>query len=1132
MGDRISVFISSTSLDLTAYREKIQEIILKLGMHPIAMETFNPSDFNALQVCYDKLCECDIFVGVYAHRYGYAPDFSASYTTIEGEKRAGNGLTSITHLEYLWALERNMPLLLFVLSDTDATGELLDWPPAYVEAEPGKSQIKRFKATLMNRHVVGFFHSPDHLAAQVATGLAEINLKREFTKPTSSRPVNKVTTRYLKWLREDIDNRLSVSIHRARLLDLGLEQKVGAVRPWTYQGYKQDLQMRTFQDFDEAFNEFNRRLLVLGAPGSGKSTTLLDIARQLTIQAQTETSASIPVLLNLTRWSRDVTPSSDSLPFLNPSTSAVDLQSFTDWLANAISETPGGVPKNEARQWVANGQIALLLDGLDEVETSRRAEVVQAINNYARQQPDIPIVVCSRVTDYEPLMQSRETQLRLNGAVTLQAPDDIQIQIYLSAARADGLREAIASDYGLHELARIPLTLSMMVLAYGDSAASAIPQNLSLTERRRHLFDFYIDRMMQRAARRMAADREIHTESLNPSENVSLPYTRKQVNDYLGWVAARLIENAQNTFSANQLAALPIRKRPGQRTLAEPITLLNALLIFLLASFVVAILNLVSGSDLGALGLYSVSAGLTGLMSYYIMLRDLKASFLATTADRQWRALLLLTWVGCLIISTQGLHISLASIEPPVIWIEPLVPILLVLLIYNRRIFKRLNIVNPELMNWILAFCGFVAFNRLAAQTGLESQIEARASLSIALGCVIGLMTFPNTLLWTIPTLVIIVATAFLAMVIDPILVWVIIPIIIIWFILQFSRNAPTSPSDNESSLSMFQLWMKRLTQWSIQISQMLLAPLIQLMGQIRGEIPHPTTSFFDFATNAMILKRSGNDFEFIHRLLRDHFAEQMFGAGAIHYVLLGHQQFENGDYEAMHDSFVQAVHFAPNSPTPYLWWADCYRVLGRYSEAVAHFDRAIALGSTDVTTYHLSAVAHLGNGTYEEAYQNLNLAIQHDPERGIHYYWRALAEIGLSHYAEALADLTTRRTKPLESTDNIRYVMLWESVIHSLCNRENEAQHAFAECMRLASESETLDQIIVYALQCLLSDDPETAWPYLTQIMEGGLYLHQFWVIRLYIAILVRCFPNRWQIRSIRWRFENNIVIKYPIDV
>jgi hypothetical protein len=181
MAERINVFISSTSKDLTRYRAKVKEAVLRAGAFPIAMEEFTATERNALQLCYDEVQHAEVFIGIYAHRYGYAPGTDATYTTTANKVRPGDGVTGITHLEYLWAMERKLPMLLYVVSDKGEDGEELAWPLSQVEDEPGKSRLKGLKSLIMGKHVVGFFYSPDHLAAQVSSVLPKILPQRTGT---------------------------------------------------------------------------------------------------------------------------------------------------------------------------------------------------------------------------------------------------------------------------------------------------------------------------------------------------------------------------------------------------------------------------------------------------------------------------------------------------------------------------------------------------------------------------------------------------------------------------------------------------------------------------------------------------------------------------------------------------------------------------------------------------------------------------------------------------------------------------------------------------------------------------------------------------------------------------------------
>lgn len=168
MAVKISVYISSTPRDLEDYRKSITQVVLRFGLYPIVMETFSATSKNPLQLCYDKVQEADIFVGLYAHRYGYAPPEDLSIQMEDGEIITGDNTTSIIEWEYQWALERNIPMLLFMVDDD------VHWPGSMIEDRPGLDKLRAFKRMLLSRHVVGFFTSPDNLALQVASSLSSI----------------------------------------------------------------------------------------------------------------------------------------------------------------------------------------------------------------------------------------------------------------------------------------------------------------------------------------------------------------------------------------------------------------------------------------------------------------------------------------------------------------------------------------------------------------------------------------------------------------------------------------------------------------------------------------------------------------------------------------------------------------------------------------------------------------------------------------------------------------------------------------------------------------------------------------------------------------------------------------------
>ncbi len=143
--------ISSTARDLPEHRDKVMHACQRLGMfHPGMMEHLTATDANALEVSLEMANKADIYIGMFAFRYGYIP---------EGES------VSVTEAEYNRAVERKIPRLIFLMSD--------DHPvkPSDVETGEGAEKLRLFKERLKKDRVVGSFSSADDLLAQVIQAL-------------------------------------------------------------------------------------------------------------------------------------------------------------------------------------------------------------------------------------------------------------------------------------------------------------------------------------------------------------------------------------------------------------------------------------------------------------------------------------------------------------------------------------------------------------------------------------------------------------------------------------------------------------------------------------------------------------------------------------------------------------------------------------------------------------------------------------------------------------------------------------------------------------------------------------------------------------------------------------------------
>ena len=72
-----TVFISSTARDLLAHRAAVSRALLNAGFHPIDMANFMARPEGAASACLKEVADSDLFVGIYAWRYGFVPPSAA-----------------------------------------------------------------------------------------------------------------------------------------------------------------------------------------------------------------------------------------------------------------------------------------------------------------------------------------------------------------------------------------------------------------------------------------------------------------------------------------------------------------------------------------------------------------------------------------------------------------------------------------------------------------------------------------------------------------------------------------------------------------------------------------------------------------------------------------------------------------------------------------------------------------------------------------------------------------------------------------------------------------------------------------------------------------------------------------------
>lgn len=313
-------------------------------------------------------------------------------------------------------------------------------------------------------------------------------------------------------------------------------------------------------------------MLILGDPGSGKTVTLLQLARELLEEAYADYAKPVPMILNLSTWTPTITVIAGSKP------KEVSV-SFDEWIVEKVSNIYDQLSPELARSWLDKNRLILLLDGLDEVSATRRDNCLQAINDF-RSNPKteaVRMVLCSRTQEYEQL----STQVDLQTAIVLQPLTELQITTYIQRDELEGLRQRIKADQLLADLAKSAFVLSIMTRAYRGLREDQILSEGTKEERLGQLFNQYIDTRF----------REKHR----------LYYRPKEAVHYLTWLSAKMTELSITIVAIDSMNEewLPENKRDSYWMVAIGSGIVGGLGAAVLSA---AILRSPSGGITGAVG--------------------------------------------------------------------------------------------------------------------------------------------------------------------------------------------------------------------------------------------------------------------------------------------------------------------------------------------------------------------------------------------------------------------------------------------------------------------------------------------------------------------------------------------------
>jgi hypothetical protein len=146
----MKIYLSSTFMDLERYRAIVGRALRKAGYDVMMMEEYVARDERVEFACKGDVVKCDVYVGIFAWRYGHIPNEN-------NPERL-----SVTEMEYVAAGEKPMTRLAFLLKDKAR------WSKARKDAD--LSRISDLRARLKSQ-CSAYFSSADELAVEVLAAL-------------------------------------------------------------------------------------------------------------------------------------------------------------------------------------------------------------------------------------------------------------------------------------------------------------------------------------------------------------------------------------------------------------------------------------------------------------------------------------------------------------------------------------------------------------------------------------------------------------------------------------------------------------------------------------------------------------------------------------------------------------------------------------------------------------------------------------------------------------------------------------------------------------------------------------------------------------------------------------------------
>ncbi|MDY2812914.1 MAG: DUF4062 domain-containing protein [Dorea sp.] len=203
---KYQVFISSTYSDLLKERRRVLDILLMADCIPAGMENFVATDDEQFSVIKKVIDLCDYYILILGKRYGSVNEATG---------------ISYTEMEYNYAIDKGIPVLVFVLDDSVEVDD-----DKIEKDDIKKGKLAAFKSRAMRNRLASVWKDQSDLMGKVA--IAIMQAKNEIKRPGWHRGNDEEKDRMLKQIEflqaENEDLRKQISSFGVVKKDIDFEE--------------------------------------------------------------------------------------------------------------------------------------------------------------------------------------------------------------------------------------------------------------------------------------------------------------------------------------------------------------------------------------------------------------------------------------------------------------------------------------------------------------------------------------------------------------------------------------------------------------------------------------------------------------------------------------------------------------------------------------------------------------------------------------------------------------------------------------------------------------------------------------------------------------------------------------------